>query len=193
MKKKEIVIGVSVLISASLPISVYAASNESMSSRGFIIDETNEFEDIVKQILDVKSKHPEWSEQQISDFMDQIHAIKKDGVIEIATKQTERKFGKNGLGDRSDAFRHGIWNAEMTVLIGSEKAELFATAHEDKDTTGNESDGYTKDEHKKMDLHNNEIGRKLGADNLSAPEEKMAEIIYDEIMREDSLFVWLHE
>jgi len=190
-------------------------------SRGFIIDETNEFEDIVKQILDVKSKHPEWSEQQISDFMDQIHAIKKDGVIdiwnaltssekklvirypfdalkvnkakEIATKQTERKFGKNGLGDRSDAFRHGIWNAEMTVLIGSEKAELFATAHEDKDTTGNESDGYTKDEHKKMDLHNNEIGRKLGADNLSAPEEKMAEIIYDEIMREDSLFVWLHE
>ena len=34
-------------------------------------------------------------------------------------------------------------------LIGSEKAELFATAHEDKDTTGNESDGYTKDEHKK--------------------------------------------
>ena len=44
MKKKEIVIGVSVLISASLPISVYAASNESMSSRGFIIDETNEFE-----------------------------------------------------------------------------------------------------------------------------------------------------
>lgn len=221
MKKKEIVIGVSILISASLPISVYAASNESMSSRDFIIDETNEFEDIVKQIFDVKSKHPEWSEQQISDFMDQIHAIKKDGVIdiwnaltasekklvirypfdalkvnkakEIATKQTERKFGKNGLGDRSDAFRHGIWNAEMTVLIGSEKAELFATAHEDKDTTGNESDGYTKDEHKKMDLHNNEIGRKLGADNPSALEEKMAEIIYDEIMREDSLFVWLHE
>ena len=37
------------------------------------------------------------------------------------------------------------------------------------------------------------IGRKLGADNLSAPEEKLAEIIYDEIMREDSLFVWLHE
>lgn len=51
----------------------------------------------------------------------------------IATSQTEAKFGFNGLGDRSDAFRHGIWNAEMTVLIGKEKAELFATAHEDKD------------------------------------------------------------
>ena len=103
MKKKEIVIGVSVLISASLPISVYAASNESMSSRGFIIDETNEFEDIVKQILDVKSKHPEWSEQQISDFMDQIHAIKKDGVIDIwnALTSSEKKFfigGRNMNG-----------------------------------------------------------------------------------------------
>lgn len=45
----------------------------------------------------------------------------------------------------------------------------------------------------KMDLHNNEIEGKLGADNPSALEEKMAEIIYEEIMREDSLFVWLHE
>lgn len=52
-------------------------------------------------------------------------ALKVNKAKEIATKQTERKFGKNGLGDRSDAFRHGIWNAEMTVLIGSEKAELL--------------------------------------------------------------------
>ena len=32
----------------------------------------------------------------------------------------------------------------MTVLIGKEKAELFATAHEDKDVSGNEADGYPK-------------------------------------------------
>lgn len=62
-------------------------------------------------------------------------ALKVNTARNIATEQTERKFGCNGLGDRSDAFRHGIWNAEMTVLIGSEKAELFATAHEDKDVT----------------------------------------------------------
>lgn len=41
-------------------------------------------------------------------------------------------------------FCHGIWNAEMTVLIGKERAELFATAHEDKDVTGTESDGIQK-------------------------------------------------
>lgn len=57
-------------------------------------------------------------------------ALKVNKAKEIATKQTERKIQK-WFGCRSDAFRHGIWN-EMTVLIGSEKAELFATAHEDK-------------------------------------------------------------
>lgn len=66
------------------------------------------------------------------------------------------------MGDKSDAFRHGIWNAELTVLIGKEKAELFATSHEDKDVTGNESDGYPKTEHRYMDLHNNAVGRTIG-------------------------------
>ena len=40
-----------------------------------------------------------------------------------------------------------------------ERAELFATAHEDKDVTGTESDGYPKTAHRDMDLHNNEVGR----------------------------------
>lgn len=71
-------------------------------------------------------------------------ALKVNKAKNIATSQTEAKFGTNGLGNRSDAFRHGIWNAEMTVLIGKERAELFATAHEDKDVTGTESDGYPK-------------------------------------------------
>lgn len=45
-------------------------------------------------------------------------ALKVNKAKNIATSQTEAKFGTNGLGNRSDAFRHGIWNAEMTVLIG---------------------------------------------------------------------------
>ena len=52
-------------------------------------------------------------------------ALKVNTARKIATEQTERKFGYSGLGDRSDAFRHGIWNAEMSILIGSEKAELL--------------------------------------------------------------------
>lgn len=97
------------------------------------------------------------------------------------------------MGDRSDAFRHGIWNAEMTVLIGKEKAELFATAHEDKDVSGNEADGYPKTAHRDMDLHNNEVGRNIGETNKGVSEDEMAEIIYQNIYSETTEFIWLHE
>lgn len=120
-------------------------------------------------------------------------ALKVNTAKDIATSQTATKFGSNGLGDRSDAFRHGIWNAEMTVLIGKEKAELFATAHEDKDVTGNEADGYPKTAHRDMDLHNNEVGREIGEKNSNASEDEMAEIIYQEIYSTGTSFIWLHE
>lgn len=120
-------------------------------------------------------------------------ALKVNTAKDIATSQTVIKFGSNGLGDRSDAFRHGIWNAEMTVLIGKEKAELFATAHEDRDVTGNESDGYSKAAHREMDLHNNEIGRNIGEKNSGVSEDEMAEIIYQEIHSVGTRFIWLHE
>ena len=120
-------------------------------------------------------------------------ALKVNTAKNIATNQTEIKFGRNGLGDKSDAFRHGIWNAEMTILIGKEKAELFATAHEDKDITGTESDGFPKTVHRDMDLHNNEIGRNLGEKNKDASEDEMADIIYQDLYSEATEFVWLHE
>lgn len=120
-------------------------------------------------------------------------ALKVNKARSIATSQTETKFGYSGLGDRSDAFRHGIWNAEMAILIGEEKAELFATAHEDKDTTGTESDGFNKIEHKNMDLHNNAVGRAIGIANLNASESEIADIIYNSIYQEGTEFIWLHE
>ena len=120
-------------------------------------------------------------------------ALKVNTAKNIATNQTEIKFGRNGLGDKSDAFRHGIWNAEMTILIGKEKAELFATTHEDKDITGTESDGFPKTAHRDMDLHNNEIGRNLGEKNKDASEDEMADIIYQDLYSEATEFVWLHE
>ena len=81
----------------------------------------------------------------------------------------------------------------MTVLIGKEKAELFATAHEDKDVSGTESDGFPKTAHKEMDLHNNEVGRTIGEMNSDASEEELASIIYQDINSGLSQFVWLHE
>ena len=73
------------------------------------------------------------------------------------------------------------------------QAELFATAHEDKDVTGNESDGYPKVVHRDMDLHNNEIGRNIGEKNREVSEDEMADLICKDIYSETPQFVWLHE
>lgn len=218
MKKKIIVLGMAAVLSMNIAVPVFAASNEDAVLE---INEQREFENLVEEIQGIKLAHPEFTEDEILNIMNRNHAVNDRGLIDIwnaltdsekklcirypfdalnvnkakniATDQTQKKFGENGLGNRSDAFRHGIWNAEMTVLIGKEKAELFATAHEDKDVSGTESDGFPKTAHKEMDLHNNEVGRTIGEMNSDASEEELASIIYQDINSGLSQFVWLHE
>lgn len=89
-------------------------------------------------------------------------ALIAQSCAEEAFAWTKSKFGYNGLGDKSDAYRHGSWNALMTRDISRAWAKSYATAHEDKtdaELVGKESDGYKKTAHRDMDLHNNEIGR----------------------------------
>lgn len=204
------------------PLTVFASNGNQKLTVSDSISQSA-FEEMNNEIETIKSENPGLSEDEILELMDNRHsssleereiidiwnvltdsektlcirypfdALKVNTARNIATEQTERKFGYNGLGDRSDAFRHGIWNAEMTVLIGSEKAELFATAHEDKDVTGNESDGYPKTAHRDMDLHNNEVGRTIGEENSERSEDEMADIIYQDIYSEETQFIWLHD
>lgn len=204
------------------PLTVFASNGNQKLTVSDSISQSA-FEEMNNEIETIKSENPGLSEDEILELMDNRHSssLEERGIIDIwnaltdsektlcirypfgalkvntarniATEQTERKFGYNGLGDRSDAFRHGIWNAEMTVLIGSEKAELFATAHEDKDVTGNESDGYPKTAHRDMDLHNNEVGRAIGEENSERSEDEMADIIYQDICSEETQFIWLHD
>lgn len=219
MKRKQIlVLGVVATLCMNFSIPVFAASDPQNDLQ---VNEQEEFESIIGEIQNIKTVHPEFTEDEILNTMNEIHMVENRGIIDIwnsltdsekklcirypfdalkvnkakniATDQTVKKFGENGLGNRSDAFRHGIWNAEMTILIGKEKAELFATAHEDKDVSGNESDGFPKAAHKEMDLHNNEVGRNIGEKNTDASEDELADIIYQDINSESTQFVWLHE
>lgn len=202
------------------PVSVFANENNYVGCDLIGVEESK-FENLIEEIQNIETTHPEYTEEMIKNVLDERHQRSGKGIIDIwnvltdsekklcirypfdalkvnkakniATSQTEAKFGTNGLGNRSDAFRHGIWNAEMTVLIGKERAELFATAHEDKDVTGTESDGYPKTAHRDMDLHNNEVGREIGEKNKEASESEMADIIYQEIYSAITSFIWLHE
>lgn len=220
MKRWVKIIFLVLAVTMSFPISV-AASDRQNYNNDLNGSEENEFEALITEIQKIRTMHPEYSEEMILKIMNERHLGLQRGILDIwnaltesekklcirypfdalkvntakniATTQTEEKFGINGLGDRSDAFRHGLWNAEMTVLIGKDKAELFATAHEDKDVTGIESDGYPKTSHRDMDLHNNEIGRKIGEENSGTSEEKMGNIVYNEVFSESTQFIWLHD
>lgn len=203
-------------------MTVYAQTSTS-NNGDMVEIRDSEFEILIQEIQNIRNLNPEYTDDIIFIVMNERHpenskersiidtwniltdaekklcirypfdALKVNSARNIAISQTETKYGYNGLGDKSDAFRHGIWNAEMTVLIGKEKAELFATAHEDKDVTGNESDGYSKSAHREMDLHNNEIGRSIGENNKNASEDEMADIIFEAVNLQNSQFVWLHE
>lgn len=66
------------------------------------------------------------------------------------------------VGDKSDAFRHAIWNALMSKYISEAWAYQFATAHEmksDEELNKVNVDGKLESAHKVMDLHNNKVGR----------------------------------
>lgn len=212
----------SLFLILTMIFSISAMASENNYEVGDLIGaEQSEFEQLINEIRVIKAEQPEYTENMIQNILDEHHREFERGIVDIwnvltdsekklcirypfdalkvntakniATSQTEAKFGFNGLGDRSDAFRHGIWNAEMTILIGKEKAELFATAHEDKDVTGYESDGYPKTAHRDMDLHNNELGRHIGAENAGVSEDEMADIIYREINSLSTQFIWLHD
>lgn len=212
-------LGMIIMLILFFPALVFA-ENSQILDNDLIGAKQSEFEKLIAEIQDIKSSHPEYTEEMIQCILDEHHrgqrgvidiwnaltdsekrlcirypfdALKVNEAKNIATSQTEAKFGFNGLGDRSDAFRHGIWNAEMTVLIGKEKAELFATAHEDKNVTGTESDGYPQTAHRDMDLHNNEVGRTIGEKNGDVLEDEMTNIVYQEVNSTTTQFIWLHE
>jgi hypothetical protein len=77
-----------------------------------------------------------------------------------AIKATELNFGKPKDNTPSNAFLHAYWNALMTVRFGEDFAKQYGDAHETTASNVRESQF--------MDLYNNEVGRKIGAEFSSS-------------------------
>ena len=139
------------MVMLSFSIEAFAEDGESTGTEQEYFEQ-DKLISVINEILTIRQQNPEYTEEQIIIQMNERHsefekgrgvidiwnaltdsekklcvrypfdALKVNTAKNIATSQTETKFGFNGLGDKSDAFRHGIWNAEMTILIGKEKA-----------------------------------------------------------------------
>jgi hypothetical protein len=73
-----------------------------------------------------------------------------------------------------DAFRHAIWNALNARDLGDKKAKKFGDAHEAMTDQ--------PDAEREMDLHNNEMGRKIGTSESNKSEEAMVKDIENAIV-----------
>jgi len=69
---------------------------------------------------------------------------------------------------KADALRHAYWNALMVRRSNLKFAVEFATAHETAPTT---------EEAKRMDLHNNKIGRNLATEYPTANEDQLLQLL----------------
>ncbi|MBD1996268.1 hypothetical protein H6G00_06505 [Leptolyngbya sp. FACHB-541] len=68
-----------------------------------------------------------------------------------------------------DAFRHTYWNSLLTKDFGEPWAADYATAHEATPNNWAASEA--------MDLHNNEVGRRIATDNPDASPEELADLV----------------
>ena len=104
-------------------------------------------------------------EEKVLVITDPKKAVAAKVLAEKAYEMTAAEFGYNGLGDKSDGFRHGVWNALMCRDTTKTWAKMYATAHESGKTKAQlakkAKDGYTERKHRSMDLHNNKIGRSV--------------------------------
>ncbi len=84
------------------------------------------------------------------------NTARQDADTALASAQTEFP-NFEGHNDKADAYRHCYWNALMAVHIGAGQAKEVADLHEE--TSANPIG------ERNMDLHNNQVGRNLGATN----------------------------
>ena len=70
-----------------------------------------------------------------------------------AEAEAEKRYPYSLTGGEGDAFRHAYWSALMTRAAGPKLAKKIGDAHED----------FPHNEDRDMDLHNNQVGREIGA------------------------------
>ena len=97
-------------------------------------------------------------------------------------------------GDEGNAYRHTLWQAMITNILGEESAVRIGNAHESHSSYKyGKTSGLTESEFDTaIDLRNNEIGRKIGARNKGASNKKLALLVLNEF-RKNGLWVGIKQ
>jgi hypothetical protein len=132
----------------------------------------------------LKNWEPDWPASMFTDPLPQItekEASMLNGLSLLSLKSfqdihdrafelADERFEPGDQNDNhNDAFRHAYWNALMTRKYGEAWAEDYATAHEQ--IPGNPP------AREAMDLYNNEVGRRIAAQNPDADVYQLADLV----------------
>lgn len=129
-----------------------------------ILDAAEDFPDV-----DISEKEAEL----ISQFPARaLHILK---ITREAKRISEKEKSKHD-GFPDDAFKHIYWSYHLTKTFGADFAQEITDAHE---TLPNNTP-----EQRKMDFHNNEIGRKIASGNLSVDELNSFVLNSPEVIRD---------
>ncbi|MEU4562195.1 hypothetical protein AB0F72_27745 [Actinoplanes sp. NPDC023936] len=110
------------------------------------------------------------SEAALLHRLNPIRAMRVAVISRDAARECTRRFGGDGFYDGyPDAFRHTYWNARLTQRFGEAWTEQFTTAHERVPA----ADPVTV----AMDLHNNKVGRQIGATHRTAARSALASAV----------------
>jgi hypothetical protein len=139
--------------------------------------------DKLTKLSNSTSHMPEWLEKEIEKRSETELKEAEKGLImkypyaayqvfsdgKLAQKIAAAAFGKTPDAGIANAYQHAYWNALMVCSMGEQKAELFATAHEDwpENILNQVTNGFTYKELADMDRYNNAVGRKIGAEVLN--------------------------
>ncbi|EOD00806.1 DUF6973 domain-containing protein [Caldisalinibacter kiritimatiensis] len=126
-------------------------------------------------------------------------AVIVNSCSQQAYTYTKEKFGYNGLGDKTDGYRHAMWNALMDARLDEHIAEAFSTAHEEKseeELNQKAADGYYEYEHREMDLHNNAEGLECVSWYEIWPvlsDDTIKDRVSEKLTNKSSDIIWLHD
>lgn len=124
-------------------------------------------------------------------------ALRVHAASKKAAQYSYEQFGNNGVGDKTDAFRHAVWCAIMARDIGPDLAKKFSDAHEngytEEELAAEVMDGNTGYAHKDMDLYNNAIGLSIGSGEHKS-DEQIVELAKEQLtdIRGNGL-IWLND
>jgi len=98
--------------------------------------------------------------------------------------ENENHFGETGAeneGTQSNAYRHTLWQSEITAEFGEDNATKAGNAHELDFRVPYKGGGYDNLEEADsyVDQRNNEIGRMIGSQNPNMSQNELADKVLD--------------